>query len=173
MEVFKYILPAFIVMMTAYLMFDKMMSRQDKKQRMGLDNERKSAVIPIRLRSYERLMLLIERTNPSTMVMQVIKPGMSCVEFQTLLLDYIRKEYEHNYSQQIYVSDQLWKAIGLTRETIVRHINNCAKEFQPEDSASQMAEMLITTYAAAENNPSQFAADLLKSETKVLFFPEG
>ncbi len=173
MEVFKYILPAFIVMMTAYLMFDKMMSREDKKQRMGHDNERKSAVIPIRLRAYERLMLLIERTNPGTMAMHVIKPGMSCLEFQTLLLDYLRKEFEHNYSQQIYVSEQLWKAVCLTRETIVRHINNCAKEFKPDDAASKLAEMLIATYASAENNPTHFAADLLKTETKALFFPEG
>lgn len=173
MELFKYILPAFLVMMTAYLMVDKMLTKEEKKLRNIKDNHRSTIVVPIRLRAYERLMLLLERTNPSTMVMQVIKPGMNCLEFQTKMLEYIRNEFEHNLAQQIYVSNDLWKAICVTRETLVKYINACAKEFDPHDQAPLLAEMLVKSYSSAENNPSLLATNILKNESKNLLFTDS
>lgn len=170
MEVFKYILPAFIVMMTAYLLFDKMILREEKKQKLGQEAEKKSGITTIRLRAYERLMLVLERTNPETMVMHVIKPGMSCIEFQTGILDFIRKEFEHNYSQQIYVSDELWKSLSFTRANLVKLVNTAASHFKPDDPAAAMAEAIIRMYVETEHNPTQLAIQLLKSETREQFF---
>lgn len=169
MEVFKYILPAFIVMMTAYLLFDKMILREEKKHKLNQESDKKASITTIRLRAYERLMLVLERTNPETMVMQVIRPGMSCIEFQTGLLDFIRKEFEHNFSQQIYVSDELWKSVTFTRANLVKLINTAASHFKPEDQAAGMAEMMIRMYIESENNPTQQAIQLLKSETREQF----
>jgi len=170
MEVFKYILPAFIVMMTAYLLFDKMILREEKKQKLGHEAEKKSGITTIRLRAYERLMLVLERTNPETMVMHVIRPGISCIEFQTGLLDFIRKEFEHNYSQQIYVSDELWKSVTYTRANLVKLVNTGASCFKPDEPASGMAETIIRMYLETENNPTQQSIQLLKSETREQFF---
>jgi hypothetical protein len=170
MEVFKYILPAFIVMMTAYLLFDKMILREEKKQKLGQEAEKKSGITVIRLRAYERLMLVLERTNPETMVMHVIRPGMSCIEFQTGLLDFIRKEYEHNYSQQIYVSDELWKLLTFTRANLVKLVNTAASHFRPDEPAAAMAETIIKMYVETEHNPTQQTIQILKSEIREQFF---
>lgn len=170
MEIFKYILPAFIVMMTAYLLFDKMLSNEDKRrkheQKAGTDN----TIVSIRLRAYERIMLLLERTNPSSMLVHLIKPGMTVIELQTKLLEHIRLEFEHNFSQQIYVSESLWKAVSITRENLTKLINATASQFKPDDTATILAESLIRIYAESANNPTELAIAMLKQETRNHFF---
>jgi Mg2+/citrate symporter len=164
MEIFKYILPAFIVMMTAYLLFDRMLNNEEKKRKHELAKKNQEVTVPIRLRAYERIMLLLERTKPGTMVLDVIKPGMKCIDFQTLLIQNIRKEFEHNYAQQIYVSNELWEAVSTTRENLIKLVNTAAAHFNPEDNASKMAESIIRIYAETEQTPTSIAIDILKTE---------
>jgi Mg2+/citrate symporter len=170
MEIFKYILPAFIVMMTAYLLFDRMLSSEEKKRKHELAKKNQDILTPIRLRAYERMMLLLERTNPATMVVDVIKPGMTCIEFQTQLLQNIRREFEHNYAQQIYVSNELWEAVSATRENLIKLVNTTAAHFNPGDTASKMAEHIIRIYAETEQTPTRIAIEILKTETSNQFF---
>jgi hypothetical protein len=170
MEIFKYVIPAFIVMMTAYLLIDKMLVNEDKRRKSELLKKNQSTVLPIRLRAYERIMLLIERTNPESMLINVIKPGMQCIEFQTQLLQFIRSEFEHNFSQQIYVSEELWEAITNTRNNLVKIINTAASKFNPDDSATRLAELILTIYNEVDENPSQVATNIIREETKNQFF---
>lgn len=115
-------------------------------------------------------MLLLERTKPATMVVDIIQPGMSCIDFQRLLIQNIRKEFEHNYAQQIYVSNTLWEAVGATRNNLIKLINTTAAHFNPDDSASKMAESIIRIYAETEETPTNIAIDLLKAEISQKFF---
>jgi hypothetical protein len=170
MEIFKYILPAFIVMMTAFLLFDKMISNEDKRRKFELTKKDRSSIIPLQLRAYERLMLLLERTNPANMVLQVIKPGMTCLEFQTQLSDHIRKEFEHNYAQQLYVSDELWSAIKNTQDNLIKLINTSAIRYKTDEPAIQLAEYIIRIYAETQENPTQIAVGILKTEVRNQFF---
>lgn len=170
MEIFKYVLPAFIVMMTAYLLFDRMLSNEEKKRKHELTKKNKETTLPIRLRAYERIMLLLERTKPGTMVVETIKPGMKCIDFQSVMIQSIRKEFEHNYAQQIYVSNELWEAVRVTRENLIKLVNTTAAHFNPEENASKMAENIIRIYAESEQTPSDIAIDILKSEIRNQFF---
>lgn len=170
MEIFKYILPAFIVMMTAYLLFDRMLSNEEKRRKHELVKKNQSTTLPLRLRAYERIMLLLERTKPGTMVLETIKPGMTCIEFQSQLIQNIRKEFEHNYAQQIYVSNELWEAVCVTRENLTKLVNTTAAHFNPEDNASKMAESIIRIYSETEQTPTDIAIDILKTETRNQFF---
>ncbi|MDD2284801.1 MAG: hypothetical protein PHQ11_05300 [Paludibacter sp.] len=169
MEIFKYILPAFIVMITAYLLFDKMLSNEEKKRTFELARKDRSAILALRLRAYERIMLLLERTNPANIALNIIQPGMNCLDFQTQMIDNIRKEFEHNYVQQIYVSDELWTAIGSTQENLIKLINTIAGHFKADDQAVQLAENFIRIYAETEENPTQIAIRILKSEVRNQF----
>jgi hypothetical protein len=170
MDIFKYVIPAFIVMMTAYLLLDKMLVNEDKRRKYDLNKKNQSTLTPIRLRAYERIMLLLERTNPGSMLINVIKPGMNCLDFQSQLLQYIRNEFEHNYSQQIYVSDELWESVKQTKENLTKLINTAAAHFQPDESASKLAEAIIRIYSEVEKNPTQVAVEILKEETRKQFF---
>ncbi|OJV37490.1 MAG: hypothetical protein BGO29_03325 [Bacteroidales bacterium 36-12] len=169
MEILKYIIPAFIVLLTSYLLIDRMLSNEERKRKSDIAQKNNNTVIPIQLRAYERLMLLLERTNPSNMVLNVLKSGMNCLSFQTNMIESIRKEFEHNYAQQVYVSDALWSATISTQENLIKLINTTSTHFQPEDSAIKFAEAIIKIYSETENNPTQIATEILKSEVRYLF----
>ncbi len=169
MEIFKYILPAFIVMMTAYLLFDRMLSNEEKRRKFELTKKDRASFVPLQLRAYERLMLLLERSNPANMVLQVIRPGMSCMEFQSQLTDHIRKEFEHNYAQQLYVSDELWSAVKNTQDNLIKLINTTAIRFKTDEPATQLAEQVIRIYTETEDNPTQIAIEILKTEVRNQF----
>ena len=170
MEIFKYILPAFLVMMTAYLLIDRLLSNEDKKRKHELVRKDRSAVIPLQLRAYERLMLLLERTQPANMALSIIKPGMLCMDFQSQLIDNIRKEFEHNYAQQVYVSDELWTAVVNTQENLIKLVHTAAAHFNAGEPATKLAESIIRIYAETTENPTQIATSILKSEIRNQFF---
>ncbi len=169
MELFKIVLPAFLVMMTAYLLFDRMLVNEDKRRKAELLKKHHSVVTPIRLRAYERLALVLERTHPSAMMLEVVQPGMSCIEAQGKLLAFVRAEFDHNLSQQIYVSDELWEAIKAVHDNMIKIINTTSQHFSADEPATKLAEVIIRMYSELDANPSSVALSLLKTETHQLF----
>ena len=168
MEILKYILPALVVLQTAYLLIDKLLRNEEKRRNYELRKDASATLTPIRLRAYERLILVLERTIPSTLIVSVAKPGMTNLELHTQLLASIRQEFSHNLSQQIYVSDEVWTHIRSAQESLLRLVNSTAADCQPNDSASVLAELIIQVYNSSENTPSELAMDKLKKEVRIL-----
>src|SRR5665647_2144419 len=105
MEILKIVLPALRVLLTAYFMMDKLLRNEEKRRNFELRKNNAIAITPIRLRAYERMILVLERTTPSTLIVNIAKPHMTNLELHTQLLASVRQEFAHNLSQQIYVSD--------------------------------------------------------------------
>jgi len=166
MEIFYVVLPALLVLLTAYLMIDKLLRNENKRRDFELRKESVNTITPIRLRAYERLMLVLERTTPNTLIVTVAKTNMTNLELHTQLLENIRQEFSHNLSQQIYVSNELWNHIRGAQESLLRLVNTCAAQCNPNNSASELAERIIQAYAASEQTPSEMAIDKLKNEVR-------
>jgi len=166
-DILKIILPAILVLLTAYLLISKLLRSEEKRRDFELRKNNVNTLIPIRLRAYERLVLLLERTTPSTLIVNVAKPQMSNMELHTQLLENIRQEFSHNLSQQIYVSDGIWNYIRAAQESLLRLVNTCASKCNPTNSASELAEMIIQVYGASEQTPTEIAINKLKEEVRV------
>ncbi|MBP6260681.1 MAG: hypothetical protein KA370_04205, partial [Paludibacter sp.] len=106
-EILKIVLPALLVLLTAYLLIDKLLRNEEQRRNFEIRKKNNSIVTPVRLRAYERLMLVLERTSPNTIVISTIKPGMTSFDLHTQLIENIRNEFSHNSAQQIYVSNEL------------------------------------------------------------------
>jgi len=169
MELLKIILPALLVLLMAYLLLRQFFKNEEQKMLFERSRQNTSAVLPLRLQAYERLTLLLERTSLNTLVLNTIKPKMTCIELQTQILETIRSEFAHNAAQQIYVSNDLWKFISTTQESIIQLVNGCAGKVQPQNDATILAELLIKVYAAGNVTPSEAALNLLKNEVRSLF----
>jgi len=169
MDILKMILPALIVLLTAYLLIDKLMRNEERRRNFELRKGNSAILTPIRLRAYERLILVLERTTPATLIVEVAKPDMTNMELHTQLLSSIRQEFSHNLSQQIYVSDISWNSIRSAQESLLRLINTCASQFNPDHSASELAERIIQVYNASEQTPSELAIEMLKKEVRLFF----
>ena len=169
MDILKIVLPAFLVLLTAYLLIDKLLSSEIKRRNFELRKESLATLTPIRLRAYERLTLVLERTTPAAMILNVAKPGMTNMELHTQLLAGIRQEFSHNLSQQIYVSNEIWTCIRSAQESLLRLVNTCASKCNPANSANELAERIIQVYNASDQTPTEVAIDLLKKEVRLYF----
>jgi len=169
MDILKIVLPALLVLLTAYLLIDKLLRNEDKRRNFELHKSNLSAITPIRLRAYERLILVLERTSPNTLILSTIKPEMTNMEFHTLLLNNIRNEFAHNLSQQIYISDEVWSYIRSAQESLLRLVNSCASQCNPNESASVLAERIIQVYGGSEQTPTELAINKLKTEVRNYF----
>src|SRR2546423_2199348 len=81
------------------------------------------ATLPLKLQAYERLVLLADRIALPNLISRVNDTGMSAKEMQVILTQTIRQEFEHNITQQIYVSPEAWEAIRSLKEQNILIIN--------------------------------------------------
>ena len=169
MDILKIVLPAILVLLTAYLLIDKLLRSEIKRRNFELRKESLSTLTPIRLRAYERLILVLERTTPTALILNVAKPGMTNMELHTQLLASIRQEFSHNLSQQIYVSNEIWTCIRSAQESLLRLVNTCASKCNPANSANELSERIIQVYNASDQTPTEVAIDLLKKEVRLYF----
>lgn len=122
-----------------------------------------------RLRAYERYAILLERMNPNSLLINKITPGMSYRYLQIRLLGDIRREFEHNAAQQIYISEVLWEEITEARESLEQLINSCAEQCQPDDPAEKLALIILEVYNTPEETAITVALRDLKTEVKDLY----
>ena len=55
----------------------------------------------------------------------------------------IQQEYEHNITQQVYVSDQLWQIIKIARDTSVNIVNIVADSVEPTAPSKEFTKAVF------------------------------
>ena len=139
---------------------------EERKRQWELKRESQKTISPIRLRAYERLTLVLERTKPEHMLMGVDLRSMSMPELQAYLLRTIRAEFEHNMSQQVYVSEELWALVLNARDQMAAFVISIAAQLPADATAQTYATALITAYSSNGTTPTDKALDELKREAQ-------
>ncbi|MCX6227887.1 MAG: hypothetical protein NTV75_01680 [Bacteroidia bacterium] len=163
-EILKIGIPALIVFLTAYFMFRDMIENNQKQREMELQLKNSKLILPIKLQAYERLILLLERISPQSLLMRISPHDLNVVDYQQELLSQIRHEFEHNLSQQIYVSQILWETIRRAKENLVQIINNSADEFKNDAPALVLSNKIIENYLESNDQLIANAVNTLKKE---------
>jgi hypothetical protein len=163
------VLPSVVVFLTAFYIIKKFIENEQRKALYEMKAQSQKVVTPIRLQAYERVALLLERINPQNMIMRVHKTGMSGRLLQSELLKTIRAEYEHNISQQVYMSANAWKAIRAAKEETIKLLNIAASKVPDDATGTHYAKVVFELSSQLEQTPSDFALDFLKKEIKSLF----
>ncbi|MCX6297266.1 MAG: hypothetical protein NTX97_14645 [Bacteroidetes bacterium] len=109
------------------------------------------------------MILFLERINPTSMVMRMNKVG-GATAFQSELLKTVRTEFEHNLSQQIYMSSKSWDAIVRSKEETIKLINVAATRVNADASAMDLAQSVVTVSAQLSELPTKAAIDFIKKE---------
>jgi len=168
LQILGYTLPALVVFLTTWLVLRKQLDNEADRRNFELRRLSVNQITPVRLRAYERLTLLLERTQPEAMILRLDLQGMTNIELQSKLLQTIRTEFDHNVAQQIYVSPEAWAMVKNARENLVRVINGAAAQVQPTGAALQLAQKLIELYTSLQTTPTEAALNCLKNEVKTL-----
>jgi uncharacterized membrane protein len=170
LQISQIVLPALAVLLMSYYLVKKFLDHQTEQQQLNLKMKMQEAVTPIRLQAYERLILLLERMQPAGILMRSNRPGMSALELQAAMLQQIRDEFEHNLSQQLYISLQAWEKVRNAREEMISLINTAATKVPPDAPAADIAQHVLAQSLEIEKLPIQQAIDFLKSEVRQNFF---
>jgi len=116
----------------------------NRSQRSVISNDNSSHnQIEIRLRAYERLILFLERMEPVSMINRLELHNQSIDFIISSLIKNIVVEYEYNMSQQIYVSDNLWKSIELIKNKIINNISSTSKLLSSDSSVDDLVRALL------------------------------
>ena len=126
--------------------------------------------LPLRLQAYERTVVFLERINPANMLVRLHIAGMSAREMQNMILADIRAEYQHNISQQIYVSDRAWSVVKKIKEDTISMINGAVNALPENASALDLNKSVLTHLAGLETeNPYDVALSIVKRDMQSLF----
>ena len=169
LEILKYTLPALIVFMTAYLLIQKLLDNEHRLKKIELIHNSEQYLLPIRLQAYERLVLFLERISPESLLMRINRQNMTAKQLHTELLTNIRAEFEHNLSQQIYVSRESWEVVRNARSNLIQIINEAAKSIDPKSPSIKLSQTILEVIIDNEKSPTNLAIDYIKKEVSNLF----
>lgn len=141
---------------------------EERKRQFELKRESQKTISPIRMRAYERLTLLLERTKPEHMLMELDLTTMTVPQLQQHLLQTIRAEFDHNQSQQVYVSDEAWDLVINARDQMAAFVVGITTQLPPNADAMTYAKTLIAAFASNGTTPTEKALEYLKNEAKDL-----
>lgn len=169
LEILKYILPAIIVFLTVWIMLRIWSQNEATRRKNEFDMHITDEILPVRLQAYERIILLLERISPESMVMRVSRPEYNARQLHAELLNNIKSEYEHNITQQTYVSNEAWEKVKMARNQIMNLINDASSEVKPDATGPTLGKLILERLTELKNPPSQMAINHLKEEVRTLF----
>lgn len=125
---------------------------KDKKEQgkvLGRDGDNDIRVVshkltlPLRIQACERLLLYIERIQFPVLIKRIFNPAMSRADFQFSLLQNVQDEFEHNLAQRLYVSEETWHLISLSKEEVLQNINAVFND-NPDADVTMIAQKLAS-----------------------------
>lgn len=172
-QVLLALLPSVVVFLTAFYLMRQFIgsrSREVNSQVLAdAKREDRKHTLPLRLQAYERLTLFLERIAPGALVFRVHRTGMGAHALHSELLATVREEFEHNVTQQIYVSDRAWQQVRMAKEETLRIINMAAEGLPDGAGGSVLSQRVFETAAKLSHLPTQQAIAALKEEVRKLF----
>ncbi len=164
LEGLNYALPSLVTGAVAYFMFSGFVKHDTNEKKFKALVEKKKESLPVKLQSYERLLLFCERINPSKLLLRVPPIGEESNEYLHLLLGNIEQEFEHNMVQQLYVSEDVWQAVVASKFAVTNTLSELAKNAK---TAKELSENTLKEYLKKES-PTEVAVAIIKKEVKKL-----
>ncbi len=168
-EILKYTLPALFVFLATYLVMSKMVKNEQLRLKAENVLNNQKFITPIRLQAYERMVLLMERISPQSLIMRTQRQNITNQELQSALLKTIRSEFEHNMAHQLYISDKAWEMVRMAKEDCIKFINQTALQTKPDGNSLQLCKLILENTMDRELDPTTKAIGYLKEEIRTLF----
>ena len=161
-------IPAVLVLVTAYILLRQYFDKQYKQELLKHRFDIKKETLKFKLQAYERLALFLDRISFPNLILRIRSSNMGAKTLNMALLVAIQQEYEHNSSQQVYTSENLWNIIKLARQEMANLIAQTYTEMGYDDNADVYVEKLLKAYMEWELNPVEQAISAIKQEASLI-----
>jgi len=158
----KYALPAAVTGYTTYYFLNRFFRHEEKKQLLKTKAELKKHALPVRLQAYERLALFLERISPAKLVQNIRPESEDKHSYELSLIYQIESEYEHNLSQQIYVSDKCWDIISTSKNATMMFVKQISEN--PEVKTAYDLQRALIEGSAKEEVPTNIGLAYIRNE---------
>ena len=92
---------------------------------------------------------MLERINPNKLLVRIAPLNDNKADYQNVLIYHIEQEFEHNITQQIYVSSELWIIMLTAKNTIIQNIRKTAMDTSVT-SADHFRETILSNLLHGE-----------------------
>ena len=161
-ELLAYTLPALITGVVAYYFFELHTKNEEGRRRYLLNKEAQKDALPLRLQAFERMTLYLERINPTKLLIRITPISSNKNDYENYIISQIEQEFEHNLSQQIYMSNDCWTIIVTAKNATIQMIRK-ANMSERVDSADKLREVILSDLMDKQT-PSNAALSFLKNE---------
>ena len=160
-----YCIPALVTGVIAFLFFREHTDNENNRRNFILKESIQKESLPIRLQAYERLTLFLERISPQNLLKRVSPISQEVEDYKSLLIQTVEQEYEHNLSQQIYVSYPCWRIVSVAKNSTIQTIVS----FTNKDvtSANNIRPLLLDILLNNEVT-AEMALNFLNEEVSIL-----
>ncbi|PIF62904.1 hypothetical protein [Flavobacterium sp. 11] len=166
-ELLSYTLPAIVTGLVAYYFFDLHTKNEEGRRRYLLNKEAQKNALPLRLQAYERMSLYMERINPTKLLIRITPISNDKNDYENLIIAQIEQEFEHNLTQQIYMSDECWTIIVTAKNATIQMIRK-ANMSERVDNADKLREVVLSDLMEKQS-PSNAALAYIKNEVGQLW----
>jgi hypothetical protein len=166
-DLFLFAIPSLITGLIAYYFFKEHTKNEDGRRRFLLQKDLQVNAMPLRLQAYERMAIFLERITPSKLLIRVVPTSSNKESYESLLIASIEQEFEHNLSQQIYISDECWNIITAAKNATIQLIRK-ASLLEKTDTANKLREVVLTEMME-KRAPSDAALSYIKQEVSEIW----
>lgn len=165
-QMFAYLLPAVVTGAVAFYFFRLHTKNEEGRRRYLLHKDSQKNTLPIRLQAYERMALFLERISIPSLVVRVKPLSANKMDYENLLIKNIENEFEHNLSQQIYLTDECWSVIKASKNATIKAIRSAA--MSQSETADKLREDILNE-TMDKQSPSATALAYVKKEISELW----
>jgi len=166
LEMLKYTIPSLVSGGVAYYFFKEFAKSDANLQNFLQIKEDKKFSKTLRLQAYERMTLFLERISPANLVVRIKAANENKQAYELSLIHTIETEFEHNLTQQIYISEECWNVISSSKNATIQLIIDATKDLNVSNS-DQLREAIIKKLMK-KIAPSDTALAFIKEEVSGL-----
>ena len=91
------------------------------------------------------------------------------MQMQQMLVSEIQQEFQHNVTQQVYLSIPAWTMVKKLKEDTINLIGHSARSQDPEAPAIELSKLILNHMASIEDNPYDAALAFIKTDIQEIF----
>jgi hypothetical protein len=168
-ELLKILIPAAAVLYGMYLTIQTFLQKQFEQKQLEIKQKNTELVTPIRLQAYERITLFLERITPNNLLTRLGNADIQAIDYQRVILQEIREEFNHNLSQQIYMSHEAWEKTRKAMNDVMALVNTSASEISTDGPSINLTKKIFEKVINENQQPTAEAIKFLKDEIQAMF----
>tara|TARA_B100001939_G_scaffold141211_1_gene122221 strand:- start:43 stop:561 length:519 start_codon:yes stop_codon:yes gene_type:complete len=158
------LIPLAGMLLLTYLLLQHFFNKELKENEKELINHKAKTYLPLKIQAYERAILFLERIDPNNLIIRIHKPSMNAAILHLEILKQIREEYNHNMSQQIYISPKSWTELIKGKEETIQIANTAMGQLKNDANAVELSTKIFEIIAKLPHNPTANARKLIINE---------